>query len=567
MAIVEDDESDFFIYRRLLARVNHDFTEVVHYNHPDEARERLLTEPPACCLMDFRFSDGVATDFISQLHAENAFFPIVISTGMGCERLAVELMQMGVQDYLVKDELSASILLRALNNAMRTFGLQQELEHLAHHDGLTGLLNRTLFMNRIQHSVDEAQRYHRQLGLICLDIDHFKQINDTYGHDVGDTVLSTVAERLKQCVRESDSVARLGGDEFILLLPESNPEKCALVAHKLLGAISKPIQAGFLSVVVTPSIGYASYPGTAGDHTALIKQADIALYQAKARGRAQWVRYSKSFEYIDQQNDTLLKALPRALANGDLKMAYQPVFKSDSLDCVAVEALVRWNLGDRSVAPEQLIATMQNSSLVLPFHHWLFEQTLTQLAQWQRQYPQLKLAINLPVNVLENPVVFDQLYLELKKSSVSPESLVIELTEEQLQHPSNNILSSIHKFEQLGVDVAIDNFGSAHCAIEQLVALPCKQIKIDRHCVLNWDKSDNNRKMVLAISAVAHSMNMEVVAEGVETKKMHEILTGLGCDQVQGYHLGGPAFALADWPSFLHSSVDEGQRMLQTGNS
>ncbi len=556
LLIIEDNYADYLHYVRLLEDEKHDFSEFVHIDNLDAARTYLETNTPACCIMDFRFPNGTAKQLISELYQKHGKpnIPIVISTGQGDERLAVELMQLGVQDYLVKDALASAELLKAINNAIRTFNLQKELHYMAHHDSLTGLLNRSLFMDRLEHSVKEAKRYNRSLSLIFLDIDHFKQINDTYGHEAGDLILKMIAERIRQCVRITDSVARLGGDEFVVLLPETDPCDCLIVVQKLLKQIPAPVTMDEVVLQIYPSIGMASFPDTARDHNELIKQADAALYTAKERGRSQYVKFTHDYKIQWQRKSDLTRALPHGLQNQDIKLAYQPIYDIDTGECLSVEALVRWQHKGEWIAPKDIVSLIHQGTLVVIYHEWLFNTALAQLKQWQKQVPGLSVAINLPANLCHNQIIMEMLKRALQTHAVSPHHLVLEVTETHLMKNPELTVPVLENLTEQGIQIAIDDFGAGYSSMEYLANLPCSRLKIDQKFLLHWDSNQKNQKIVEGITALGHRLDLKVIAEGIESKRLAEIVRQIGCDGAQGFWFGTPEFGHTDWNTFIEST-------------
>ena len=573
--IVEDNLEDFVVYRRLLAREMHPFAEIINISTLHEAIKRLRVETPDCCLMDYSLPEGSAADLIADLNKYRGrpLFPIVISTGhvskkgQGTERTIVELMQLGAQDYLIKDGLKSGDLIHSLNNAMRTFQLQTELEFLAHHDPLTGLLNRALFMDRLEQAVEESNRYGHSIGLIYLDVDHFKQINDTYGHAAGDLVLKTIAERIRGCVRNSDSVARLGGDEFVVLLPGAESHEGHFVVQKMLREIPTPLVIDNTTLHISPSIGFATYPGTAKNHIELLNQADQALYKAKEQGRSQYVKFHHDINDEWQTMSRLARALPGAIQNGGLQLAYQPVFLSKNKQLDFVEAFVRWQHEEQWISPEKIMELVHQGALAIEFHTWLFEKACTQLQCWQRSDASISMSINMPANLFHNHMIIEALYESIKKHDIPPTTIIIEITETNFMHEVDLTHTVLSELSDFGVRIAIDDFGTGYSSLEYLTEIPCDHLKIDKRFIIDWDKNDKNQKVVKAITALAHQLGLNVVAEGVEDEHLASESEAAGCDSLQGFWLAKPVFGDPDWNTFAEKAYCEQQRSLLRQNA
>ncbi len=556
LVIIEDSEADFIIYERLLSESANDFSGIMNIKEYEAAKNYLSKNIPKCCILDYHLPGGTAKDLIKSLYKKlvQLQFPIIVSTGVGHEKLAVELMQMGVQDYLVKQDLSAPELKRALRHAISAFDMQQKLRVLAHTDQLTGLLNRSLFMNRLEHGVKQCKRYGTELSLIYLDLDHFKLINDTYGHDVGDLVLQKVSERLKECVREVDSIARLGGDEFVIMLPNTKSHDGHFVVQKILQNIPRPIQFEGNTLQVYPSLGLASFPGTAKDSRELLKQADEALYKAKKQGRSQYVKFNQQEKMAWERRINLIAKLPNAIKNKQLRFAYQPVFSAKDEQCVFVEALVRWRYNDQDVNPMDIIHYVIQGDMLLTFHEYLFDTALKQLKAWQQDKPDLKMSINIPANVIHNQKIIQALYQKIDQLNICQKKLILEITETNLIRQPELTKQVLENLKGRGVQIAIDDFGTGYSSFEYISELPCSKLKIDKKFFSDWDKDFKNKAIAKATALLGHELNLIVIAEGIESEKMANAARDIGCDCIQGYWYAKPALAESSWFDFLNKA-------------
>lgn len=553
LLIIDASVEAYGHYLALLKCEREIFSQVVHCSNYGDALAYLNQHTPDCCILDYSFPGGSAKELIRELNLKRGGSPtpLIVITDHGHERAAIELMQMGVQDYLIKTGISSGELTRAIKNAMRTYALQRQLKKMAHIDALTGLLNRSLFMNRLEQAVNEAKRYDRSLSLIAVDIDHFKQINDTYGHDVGDIILKHVAERIRDCVRQSDSVARLGGDEFMVLLPTAASHEGHYVAQKLLKHIPAPVHHQDIVLHVYPSIGLANFPETAGDHQELLKHADAALYKAKEQGRSQYVKFSQTYRNQWQRKNQLSKDLPRALESGDIKIAYQPIYCTRTGQCQSVEALIRWHYHGEDIETEDIVYLIHQGSLAIPYHQWLFDQAMAQFKVWKQQQSQLTLAINMPANLCHNHIIVEHLFASISAYDIAPTDIILEITETHLMQHRELTKEVLVGLAAKGVLLAIDDFGTGYSSMEHLAELPCNQLKIDQRFFLNWEKNQKNQKIVEAITALGQQLGLKVVAEGIENEYLSNVVAQIGCDGIQGYWLGTPEFGEPVWEDFI----------------
>lgn len=557
LIIIDSSEADFDRYCSALPERKSIFSNIVQIKSMEEALAYFQENSPLCCIVNFRFENGSALSLLQELSrsVRRPDYAIILSINLGYERLAADLMQMGVQDYLIKEEIGKNDLVHTLKNAMRTFTLQKQLKMMAHFDSLTGLLNRSLFLNRLEQAVSEAKRYENNLCLLSLDIDYFKQINDTYGHDTGDRILCTVAERIRECVRKTDSVARLGGDEFMILLPSAVSHEGHYVAQKLLKHIPQPIEFDDIVLYVYPSIGLANFPDTASDHNELLKQVDTALYKAKEQGRSQYVKFSKQNQNQWQRKLHLSKNLPNALKNQEVKLAFQPIFDCISKRCIAVEALVRWNFEGDSIGTEEIIHLINQGSMAVPYHDWLFNHAIQQLSLWQEEMPGLQLSLNMPANLCHNNQIIEKLFDAIKFHEVEAKDIILEITESQMMRHADLTKEVLTRITKKGVRVAIDDFGSGQSSLEYLADFPCEQLKINQKFFLNFQLDEKNKRIVEAITALGHELGLNIVAEGIENESLFEYAREAGCDAAQGFWMAQPAYAGETWVEFLDNAT------------
>jgi diguanylate cyclase (GGDEF)-like protein/PAS domain S-box-containing protein len=431
---------------------------------------------------------------------------------------------------------------------------EARIQRLAHFDALTGLPNRSLLEDRCRHALHVAQRHGQPVALLFLDLDHFKTVNDSLGHRVGDAVLMGLAKRLRAVVRAQDTVARLGGDEFVLLLPETDTDGAAHVAQKILAAAQEPFEAYGHELTVTPSVGVALYPNDGANLDELSRAADAAMYRAKEDGRNTWRFFTAELQAHSDRALLLSNALRRALERKQLWLAYQPQMDLDSGRIVGAEALLRWNhpeLGE--VSPAEFIPIAESSGLIVPIGDWVLETAARQIAAWDRAgLPPLTLAVNVSSVQLRHSDLPQRVKRALDAAGVGVERLEIELTEGAAMRDPQAAVSVMNALYEQGTELSIDDFGTGYSSLAYLKKFPIAKLKVDRSFVRDLMSDAGDRAIVHAIISMATSLGMRTVAEGVETEAQLEFLRGRGCHAMQGFLLS-PALAGDAFTDFVRA--------------
>ncbi len=416
-------------------------------------------------------------------------------------------------------------------------------QHIAHHDFLTGLPNRTLLQDRMLSAIQRAKRERNKVAALMIDLDHFKRVNDSLGHHVGDQLLKTVAERILGCVRGSDTVARMGGDEFAVLLGDIGDDGgIERVAADLVERISAPILACGHELFVTPSIGISRYPDDGEDLQTLLMNADSAMYRAKAEGRQGYRLFSRDMEIAARNKMDLEVALRHALKQQEFTMHYQPQLSLTSGEIVGMEALLRWNNPQRgSVPPAEFIPVAEESGLILEIGEWVLATACREakLLQ-QRTGKPLRVAVNLSPRQFRQAGLPELVRRTLQESGLAPQHLELEITEGVLMAHTAEMVARLGQLRALGVSIAVDDFGIGFSSLSYIAKFPISTLKIDRVFVSRLPDSASDAAVALAIIALAHSLNINVVAEGVETLAQLQYLTARNCDLAQGFRLGKP---------------------------
>ena len=419
----------------------------------------------------------------------------------------------------------------------------RRVEYLAYHDNLTDLPNRALFSRLLTQAMLYARRYDRQLALMFLDVDHFKAINDSLGHDTGDELLQELGRRLRLSVRESDIVARMGGDEFVILLPEIRQcSQAQPVADKILTAVGSPFTLAGQEFRITISIGIALYPHDGEDEQTLMKNADTAMYYAKERGRNNFQFYSEQLNNDSLERLAMESSMHKALQNNEFRLFYQSKHDVQSGRVTGIEALLRWQHPDLGlIAPMQFIPLAEENGLIVSIGRWVFDTALRQNVAWQKEgLPRLSMAVNLTARqFLDDNLVLD-IRNALRETGMDPELLELEITEIMIMHNMKETVRILQELKQMGVRIAIDNFGTGYSSLSKLGGVPLDTIKIDGSFIHDVVPGIEGKSLAGAIIELGKSMGFTVVAAGVESKEQVDYLRIHSCDQYQGFYINKP---------------------------
>lgn len=518
----------------------------------DEDRERLQASPPI-----LRLESGPAMpSYVAPLVALGArnyvVLPLLFKQELaGIIVLANSQTPVGQEDDLVQMRRLADQVAVALANVQ----MIDRVRFLAYYDSLTSLPNRVLFKERLQQALAGAHRSQRMVAVFFLDLDHFGRINDTLGHEQGDQLVRDVGARLLACCRESDSVARpggerpppnvarLGGDEFTILIPDlTDPQEAAGVARRLLASFAQPFRLAGHEVFVTASIGIAVYPFDAEDMEGLLKSADTAMYHAKQQGRNGFQMYSKAMNATALHRLTIENHLRRALDREEFEVHYQPLVDLAHGSIVGAEALVRWRHPEMGLMPPgEFIPIAEENGLIVPLGEWIFRTACAQQAAWREQgLGNVRISINLSSRQLRQINLVERIHAVLQESGVEPECISLELTESILmQHESENV-ATLNALRSLGLCLSIDDFGTGYSSLSYLKHFPLDTLKIDRSFVRDLATDPDDALITSAILAMGRSLEMKIVAEGVETQDQLAFLRRHRCDQFQGYLFSRP---------------------------
>ena len=436
-------------------------------------------------------------------------------------------------------------LLVALANIDDRKRMQEDMRKKAMHDPLTGLPNRASFLESLDRAVRKARRRQGRFSVLFVDLDHFKQVNDTLGHAAGDLLLQSVSGRLASAVRESDLVARMGGDEFVVLIEEHRgPEEVMIVAQKILNFLERPVLLDWREVNVSCSIGIAGFPHDGEEVEVLVKNADAAMYQAKERGRNNYQFYSSDLNRITVERAKLEKRVRRGLENHEFFLQYQPEIELATGRLKAAEALLRWKDPDTGVVmPADFLPLAEENGSIIQIGQWVLERALADLSSWQEQGVDLTLSINISARQLQDHELASGMAKSLQAHGVSPSRVRLEIPEPALMHDSDTADRAVRALQALGLQIAIDNFGTGYSSLGLVRGYAVRAVKIDKSLVSGCASKRDCAAIVGAVGAMAKSLGLTVVAAGVETEEEKKLVASLGCDRAQGHYIGPPV----DW--------------------
>lgn len=432
---------------------------------------------------------------------------------------------------------------------------EERMRHIAQHDALTGLPNRLSLLMRLAQLLPDARRHQWTLAVMFLDLDRFKIINDTLGHQVGDELLREVACRLSSVVRETDFVARLGGDEFVVILPDiTTPSDAAIVANKIIAALSTPIEAEGHELHTSPSIGISLFPDDGPDGDTILKNADTAMYHAKAAGRNNYQFFAEEMNRVTADRLNIERKLRHAIARNELALCFQPQFRADGSQPTGVEALVRWHHPtDGMISPNRFIPVAEETGIIVEIGEWVLVNACREMKRWlDAGLPPIRVAVNVSARQLRRRDFCETVAGALAESGLPAELLELEITESSVMENPEEAIRILQRLGRMGVSLAIDDFGTGYSSLAYLKLFPIDHLKIDRSFVADIEHDLNDRAIAFGTIALAHSLGLNVIAEGVETEDQLELLRTNGCDEIQGFLLSKPLNGAAAF-AFLHA--------------
>jgi diguanylate cyclase (GGDEF)-like protein len=543
LLLVEDNQADVEFLAASLRRQRGSDVEMVNVQSMAGATERLASEKFDIVLLDLHLPDASGLEGIDAIQAIDKEIPIVVLSGQDDEEFAVNILNKGAQDYLVKWEGQGRTILRSIRYAIERKRSELRLNYMAQFDALTGIPNRQYFNDQLTRATARARRDGRKVTLLFLDLDEFQVVNDTLGHDAGDRLLKEVASRIQRSVRTGDVIARLGGDEFAVLLEGlSGPLEVEAMANGLLQLVSQPYHIADRQLDITTSIGITMYPNDSADTQMLLKNADIAMYQAKENGRNNVTFFTERMHAELMEYHELERDIREALRLEEFHLVYQPKVNAHNKRLQGLEALLRWNSPTRGkVGPGTFIPVAEESGHIIPLGYWIFHQVCQTLKSWeQMELPLVPVSVNVSARQFQQPDFHKRVEQILVSHDVDPALIEIELTEGLVMEDSEAAQTELLRLKRIGVRISIDDFGTGYSCLSYLRRFPIDVLKIDRSFIMEIGVSQDGESIIDAIISLARSLRLETVAEGVETTDQLNFLLERGCHIVQGYLFGVP---------------------------
>ena len=550
--VVDDDRTMRLALVDAFLKENYEVEEASNGMHALNICKRRM---PDLVLMDAVMPELDGFDACQMIRdtAQGGDIPVLMVTALEDEESIVKAFSSGATDYIAKP-INFSVMKQRVARLIKANKAEKDVKKLAYHDPLTGLPNRAQLKQQIRIIVNRAAIEKQRFAILFLDLDRFKMINDTMGHDAGDLLLKAVADRIRHCVRESDFIARLGGDEFTIVLEDiESPESAANVAEKICRSVGQPFVFMQQKMFVTTSIGISIFPDDGEDVSALIKHADSAMFRAKEK-RNNFCFYEQGMEAEIAKRLKLEQELRKAIDEDELVLHYQPQVTLKTGELIGAEALVRWQHPAKGlVSPDVFIPLAEESGLINQLSDWVLENAAVQLKHWIQKGHKLTLAVNLSVKDLMAEELHTKLHDLIQRNSLPKNVLELEITESTLMDHPELMITEINKIKRMGITIAVDDFGSGYSSLNYLKRLPVDVLKIDRSFISDIESDPSDSAIVAGIIGLAKSLKMGTVAEGVETEEQRQILETLGCDNYQGYLFSKPLTAKLFAKKFLSS--------------
>jgi diguanylate cyclase len=543
--LIEDNPGDARLIREMLAEESSSVPfRMKHADRLARGLEALAQKDIDLVLLDLSLPDSNGLDTFAKVYAHSPKVPIIVLSGNDDQQLALYAVKSGAQDYLVKGKIDRELLLKAMQYSIERKRYQEELERQANYDALTGLPNRHLFHDRLRQAVF-AQRSTKSIAVVFIDLDHFKVINDSLGHNFGDEVLRHIGERLQSAVRDGDTVARLGGDEFVLILSDQTREDVIFrTMRRLIGKVSEPIMIGDRELNITCSAGISLYPQDGPDVQTLLKNADAAMYRAKSQGRNTFQFFTAEMNELANERLSMEQSLRRAIERDELLLHYQPRVNLATGAVDGVEALVRWNHPVRGlVLPDRFIPLAEETGLIVPIGEWVLRTACEQGEAWRRAGFHPVISVNLSARQLWGGGLV-RLVGDVLAATGMADHLELELTESMVMHDAENVIATMQALKAIGVRLSVDDFGTGYSSLSYLKRLPLTALKIDGSFVRDITSGGTDEGLIAkAIISLGHSLHLKVIAEGVETEAHRRFLKAHDCDEIQGFLISRPVAA------------------------
>ncbi|HET9105029.1 MAG TPA: EAL domain-containing protein [Solirubrobacteraceae bacterium] len=542
--LIDEDPRAAMLIGEMLRAAWPDGLIIAHAPRLNDATREVVDHGTSCVLLAIRGEPADPLEVLGRLISAAPDAPVIVLSEQVDEELALAAVKAGAQDVLRAREINPVLLARSVRFAIERKRTEVDLAQQALHDPLTGLPNRALFVDRLSVALDRSRRTGAPVAVLFLDVDDFKEINDTLGHAAGDVLLSVLADRFAEMLRPMDTVARFGGDEFTFLFEELESEREAvLIADRIARAAAQPLNLGETEVTeAAVSIGIAIVTDPSVDPDSIIRDADSAMYRAKERGGDRFELYDEATRERAAERLALESALRRAIERSELRVHYQPqVSLHGSSDLSGFEALVRWQHPERGlIDAREFLSIAESTGLIVPIGQWVITEALAHIARWRMTRPGVTVSVNLSARQLRDPSLPAAVATAIHDSGASPATLCFEVTEEAVQDEPDLAGSMLRGLSDLGVGLAVDDFGTGHSSLASFRQLPVQSIKIDPSFVTGLGDDPEDTALLSALVDLGHALGLRVVAEGVETDTQLAHLRSVGCDGAQGFLFSRP---------------------------
>ena len=543
LLIVDDDAVDREQIRRMISRSNIQ-AKISEASSIESSMSYLENGEFDCVIVDYRLGIGSGLTLLNNIRkTENNHCAVIMITGLGDEKIAAEAMRLGASDYLLKNQLKSAQLIHSISSSIQRANLEKKLHDMAHYDSLTGLASRPILIDQLQQAITSEQK----LAVAYLDLDNFKPINDKYGHETGDFVLKTIAQRLKSTLRKEDTLARIGGDEFIFLLRGAahTIQEYETLLQEVLIEVNDPIKlAAFsCSVQISASIGVALPNNDGLSCDDVLRRADQTMYQAKRSGTNRILFFDPEEESLRHAKHDLLLAAEKGIARKEFILHYQPKVNLMDHQLIGVEALIRWNHPTLGLLyPGHFSEALEHPHIGILIGEWVLAEALKQHKIWTRNH--LSMSVNIsPAHLLSEGFVENLRELLISTNNIKPKTLELEILESTTIGNVDQAVDVLNGCRDLGVSIALDDFGTGYASLSYLKKLPLDTLKIDQSFVKKLLSDHEDKSIVTCIVALSKAFGYNLVAEGIESQELEKVLIGMGCYHGQGYYIAKPMSA------------------------
>jgi len=544
LLVVDDDDVDRERIRRMIASSNID-VNINEANSAQDSIEFLTNFDYDCVIVDYRLGAVDGLSLLSEIRKNmGKQCAVIMITGLGDEKVAAEAMRLGASDYLVKSQLKSPLLLNAILSAVNRSKLEKKLHKLAHYDSLTGVVSRHLLIDRLNLAISGFNPDQLLSAVAFIDLDNFKPINDSYGHEAGDLVLKEVASRISMVLNSQDTVARVGGDEFALILNKVNTqEEAEIILKRVLIILSAPFDVNNEQYLrISASIGAVFIDQNAVDPETLLRRADQSMYLAKNSGRNKVVFFDLDEEHKLQHCREVMKEVELGINNNEFLLHYQPKIDLITKEIIGVEALIRWQNPQQGLLyPNSFFEALDHSTLGVTIGEWVLKTAIQQQSEWRKQNIKLKVSINISAHHLLHYDFIDSLRALIESMpNVNPELIELEVLETVSIRDVDAAINTLNRCREFGISIALDDFGTGYSSLSYLKQLPLDVVKIDQSFVKNILENEVDKVIIESVVNLSNVLGYRIVAEGVESKAHEEALINMGCHFGQGYYIAKP---------------------------